>query len=58
VLGEKVATLVNDIRVAGSHQAVWNARVSSGIYFYRMDVVGADVPSQHFTQVRKMMLVR
>ncbi len=58
VLGEKVATLLDDVRTAGSHQTVWKAQVPSGIYFYRMDAAGTDAPSQHFTQVRKMMLVR
>ena len=58
VLGQKVATLVNEIRAAGTHQAVWQAQVPSGLYFYRMDAAGTDGPSQRFTQVRKMMLVR
>jgi hypothetical protein len=58
VLGQKVATLVNDVRTAGSHHAMWQAQVPSGLYFYRMDAVGIDAPSQRFTQVRKMMLVR
>jgi len=58
VLGQKVATLVDDVRTAGSHQAVWAAQVPSGIYFCRMEAAGTDGASQRFTQVRKMMLVR
>jgi hypothetical protein len=58
VLGQKVATLVDEVRTAGVHQAVWNANVPSGLYFYRIDAAGTDAPSQHFMQVRKMMLVR
>jgi Bacterial Ig-like domain/Secretion system C-terminal sorting domain len=58
VIGQKVATLVNDVRAAGSHQAVWKAQVPSGLYFYRMEASGVDAPSQHFTQVRKMMMVK
>ncbi len=58
LLGQKVATLVNDIRQAGSHQIAWAANVPSGIYFYRMEAAGVDAPSQRFSQVRKMVLVR
>jgi hypothetical protein len=58
LLGQKVATLVNDIRTAGSHQTVWMAQAPSGIYFCRMEAVGTDAPPQRFIQVRKMMLVR
>ena len=57
-LGQKVATLLNDVRTAGTHQAVWQAQVPSGLYFYRMNAIGVDAPSQPFSQVRKMMLVR
>ena len=58
VIGQKVATLVDDVRTAGNHQTVWEAQVPSGIYFCRMEATGIDAPSQRFTQVRKMMLVR
>ncbi len=58
MLGQKVATLVDGVRTAGSHQTVWTAQVPSGIYFCRMEAAGIEAPSQRFTQVRKMMLVR
>jgi len=58
VLGQKVATLVDDIRTAGTHQTVWKAQVPSGVYFYRMEAAGTDAPSHRFSQVGKMMLVR
>jgi hypothetical protein len=35
-LGQLVATLVNEHKVAGSYQVQWNANVPSGIYFYRL----------------------
>ncbi|MDZ4121863.1 MAG: T9SS type A sorting domain-containing protein [Candidatus Cloacimonadaceae bacterium] len=40
--GQKVATLLNDTRIAGKHSVVWNglddrgSKVSSGIYIYRL----------------------
>jgi hypothetical protein len=58
VLGQKVATLVDEVRAAGSHQTVWLAQVPSGIYFCRMEAAGTDAPTQRFSEVRKMMLVR
>jgi len=57
IKGQKVNTLVNDIREAGVHQVVWNGKdatgrdVSSGVYFYRM--VSGD-----FENVRKMILMK
>lgn len=37
VLGEKIATLVDDIRPAGDHKVTFNASgMSDGLYFYRL----------------------
>ena len=38
VLGEKITTLVNDVKPAGNYEIVWNAEnLPSGIYFYRLE---------------------
>jgi hypothetical protein len=56
-LGQKVRTLVNDVRSAGKYSVNWNGindvgdRVASGIYIYKM--VAGD-----FVQTRKMILLR
>ncbi len=52
MLGQEVATLVDDIRPAGTYNAEWNAQnVPSGIYFARMQ-------SGNFNAVRRMVLLK
>jgi hypothetical protein len=37
ILGQKIATLVNEKKIAGNYSALFDAsRISSGIYFYRL----------------------
>ena len=63
-LGQFVAELANDERSAGYYQVVWNgklgngAEAGSGIYFVRLDAVSADGPGDHFSGVRKIVLLR
>jgi len=57
IKGQKVRTLINELKEAGSHSIVWNGDddekhpVSSGVYFYRM-VTGKLISS------RKMLLIK
>jgi hypothetical protein len=52
LLGQKVATLVSEKKIAGHHQVEWDASgFSSGIYYYKIEA-GA------FQQVRKMVLLK
>jgi hypothetical protein len=52
MLGEQVATLVNEVVAPGAHSVVWNASgLSSGTYFYVLN-------SDSRVQVRKTMLVK
>ena len=52
LLGEEVATLVEDELPAGTHSVRWDARNEpSGVYFYRLTAAG-------FTQTRKLVLLR
>ncbi len=57
ILGQEVASLIDDLLPAGRHELVWNGRdeqnrpVSSGVYFYRLR-------TDQFNQTRKMMLVK
>jgi hypothetical protein len=57
IMGQRVTTLVDEWREAGSHVAVWNgladdgSRVSSGVYLYRLS-------SGSFVETKKMMLLK
>ncbi len=52
ILGEQVATLVNEVKESGSYQVEFNAaNLPSGIYIYRLD-------ADNFTNTKKMMLLK
>lgn len=52
ILGQEVATLVNENKPAGTHILRWNAGgLSSGVYFYTLRAAT-------FVQTRKLVLVR
>ena len=58
ILGQKVDELVNGEESIGVHSVTWNPTVPSGAYFYRIDATSTDDPSDHFTQIRKMILMK
>ncbi|MBN1634691.1 MAG: T9SS type A sorting domain-containing protein [Ignavibacteria bacterium] len=52
VLGKKVATIINEVKTAGSYRVDFNATdLTSGIYFYR-------ITSGDYTEIRKMILMK
>mgnify|MGYP003349258574 FL=1 len=52
ILGNEIATLVNERKEAGNYSVEWNAeKFSSGMYFYRLSV-------SEKTETRKMMLMK
>lgn len=57
LLGQKVVTLMNELKQAGYHTIVWNGRkeegtdMPTGIYFVKM-------VSENFSAVRKIMLLK
>ncbi|QQS35024.1 MAG: T9SS type A sorting domain-containing protein [Ignavibacteriales bacterium] len=56
-LGQEVATLVNEIMGAGSHEVSFNAKdLSSGIYYYTLRVSESNGNEKVFTN--KMMLMK
>ena len=62
VLGQRVATLVDDEVKAGYHQVHWNGlnefgnQAASGIYIYRLEVEAAN--GEQFVATKKMNLLR
>ncbi|MCB2230332.1 T9SS type A sorting domain-containing protein [bacterium] len=56
-LGQKVVTLVDDVKPAGSYQTTWDGcnaegeMVAAGVYFYRLQ-------TDSFTETKKMVLVK
>ncbi len=52
VLGNEIATLVNEEKPAGSYEVTWFAeKLPSGVYFYQLRV-------GEFTQTKKMILMK
>lgn len=52
VIGREVATLVNEMKVAGSYNVQFDAsKLASGIYFYRLEFASTHI-------VKKMMLLK
>lgn len=52
ILGKEVATLVQEMKDAGSYAATWDAsELSSGIYFYR-------ITAGRFSSIKKMILMK
>jgi hypothetical protein len=52
ILGREVATLVDQVRTAGSYSVTFNAStLASGIYFYRMT-------AGNFIQTKRMLLLK
>ncbi len=52
VLGNEVATLVNEFKPAGSYEENFNAaKLSSGVYFYKL-IAGS------FIETKKMILIK
>ncbi len=57
VLGQEVATLLNQNITAGSHSINFNAsHLNSGVYLYKIEAKGVD--GSNFTSVKKMILTK
>jgi hypothetical protein len=57
-LGQIVAELVNAEQAAGWNEVVWNAKVASGLYFYRLEAISLRDPGKRFVDVKKMILLK
>jgi len=57
-LGQLVERLVDAEQDAGFGQAVWNADVTTGVYFYSLEATSIDDPAKRFNEVRSMLLLK
>jgi hypothetical protein len=52
LLGREVATLVNEVKPAGTYVATFDARqLASGVYYYRLE-------TGTFIEIKQMMLIK
>lgn len=58
LLGQRVAELANEELSTGSYERIWNARVASGLYLYRIEAVPVADPSKRFVEEKKMVLLK
>jgi len=58
LLGQEVATLVNEYRSTGTYEVVWNATgMPSGVYFYRMSA-GLQGEAPEIVLTRSLMILK
>jgi flagellar hook assembly protein FlgD len=63
ILGQEILTLSEEAKPAGYFVATWDganrtgAKVSSGVYFYRMEATST-AGDQTFTSLKKMVLLK
>lgn len=58
ILGQKVAEPVNGVENEGFHSVTWSPSSPSGVYFYKIEATSINDPSGHFTEIRKMILMK
>ena len=58
VLGRNVASLYDGEQAAGYQRIKWNASLSTGVYFYRIDATSVQNPERRLVQVMKMLLLK
>ncbi len=59
LLGQIIATLADEVAPAGYGSIEWNpSNLTSGLYYYRFDAVNVNDPSNNFSQMRRMILMK
>ena len=64
LLGQLVATLVDELETAGAKTVAWNPseglgrEISSGVYLYKLEAISVADPSRSFTSTKKIILLR
>jgi flagellar hook assembly protein FlgD len=58
ILGQRVTTFYDGEQAAGYQKVRWNAKVSSGIYFYHIEATAMDDPNKYFVDTKKMLFLK
>ena len=59
LLGQVVSTLKDEVEDAGYKTATWDAsRLTSGVYYYRIEAASLDDPANTFVDIKRMTLVK
>jgi Bacterial Ig-like domain/FG-GAP-like repeat/Secretion system C-terminal sorting domain/Abnormal spindle-like microcephaly-assoc'd, ASPM-SPD-2-Hydin len=58
ILGQIVIELANNEQAPGYQSVLWNAKVASGMYFYRIEATDLSNPNNHFVDTKKMILLK
>jgi hypothetical protein len=59
LLGQVVATLIDDVEESGYKSVSWDAAtLPSGVYFYRLEANAVDNPANSFSEIRKMLTIK
>ncbi|HLX12678.1 MAG TPA: T9SS type A sorting domain-containing protein, partial [Bacteroidota bacterium] len=59
ILGQEVKTLADEQYAAGSYAVSFNGSdLATGVYYYRMSVLGSDRRNIEFSDVKKLVLVK
>lgn len=58
LLGQEIASLVNDVKSSGYHEVVFNAaNLSSGVYLYKINAIST-TGSKEFSSTKKLILLK
>lgn len=58
LLGQKVASIFDGDQSAGYHEVQWKPSLASGTYFLRLEAIRGLAFENHFSQARKMVVLR
>jgi hypothetical protein len=57
-LGQRVAEILNEEKEAGQYERTWNTKVSSGVYYCRLEATPLDKSKMPYMEIRKMIFLR
>ena len=59
ILGQQVARIAHGVKKAGEYRENFNAaELSSGLYFYRIEATSTENPTDVFTAIKKMVVLK